>query len=143
MKMNIYEIYYIQDNLFSSSTFSLGFSVQCLFFCICQCVQHIISIFKVTSQSLPFINNFFNINNGSFCRYIGQNAVVGTRVSGGEIVLKLLSKTSKRMQIELWKQNKIRKFFRLAMYCPEKICFKRHLRKKSTDSVRRNAHNYK
>ena len=47
------------------------------------------------------------------------------------------------MQRELWKQNKISKFSWLAMYCPENICFKRHLRKKSTDSVRRNAHNYK
>ena len=47
------------------------------------------------------------------------------------------------MQIELWKQNKISKFSRLAMYCPENICFKRHLRKKSTDSVRRDVHNYK
>ena len=134
MKMNIYEIYYIQDSLFSS--------LQCEVLVLLHLSDDMMmSIFKVTSQNLPFINNFFNIN--FFCRYIGQNAEVGTRVSGGEIVLKLLSKTLKRMQIELWKQNKIRKFFRLAMYCPEKICFKRHLRKKSTDSVRRNAHNYK
>ena len=82
-----------------------------------------ISIFKVPSQSLPFINNFFNINRMAPSVDISGRMQRG--VSGGEIVQKLLSKTLKRMQIELWKQNT------------------KSERKKSTDSVRRDAHNYK
>ena len=110
MKMNIYEIYYIQDSLFSS--------LQCEVLVLLHLSDDMmLSIFKVTSQNLPFINNFFNIN--SFCRYIGQNAEVGTRVSGGEIVLKLLSKTLRRMQIELWKQIKSESFSDLQCIVPK------------------------